>query len=427
MGVRVDRERGEILRQEQREIIRYGARAWNVWRDEHPTIKPDLRNADLRNTDLWGANLRRADLRGVDLRDAHLADADLSDANLSNYDGQNPNLRGADFSSADLSSADLNGADLRDARLSSANLSAAWLLCTDLSGARLRDADLTGAELFSAKFIGARLTTANLSYANLTRANLTGAILDRADLTGANLTGVYLNGAYLRRTAIVNVDLSRCEGLEEVKHVGPSDIATNTLERTAAGLAEDPSNRDDVETFLRAGGVPESIMDAFALMIANPIEFYSCFISYSHEDKSFARRLYADLQARGIRCWLDEKDLRPGDVMIDAITDAIRLRDKVLVCCSLASLTSGWVDQELAAAFEIERREGKKIIIPLDLDGYLFDGWKSGKAPLVRERVAADFKGWQSDHAKYEEQFERVVKALRTGEGGREAPPESKL
>ncbi len=35
--------------------------------------------------------------------------------------------------------------------------------------------------------------------------------------------------------------------------------------------------------------------------LQGPIEFYSCFISYSHADKSFADRLYYGLQMRGIR------------------------------------------------------------------------------------------------------------------------------
>jgi hypothetical protein len=54
------------------------------------------------------------------------------------------------------------------------------------------------------------------------------------------------------------------------------------------------------------------------------------------------------------------------------------------------------------------------------------DEWTSGKRQQVKERLAADFTGWETDNAKFEEQFERVVKALQT-EGAREDAPESRL
>ena len=152
------------------------------------------------------------------------------------------------------------------------------------------------------------------------------------------------------------------------------------------------------------------------------ILLYSAFVSYSRADSSFARRLYDQLQGRGHRCWLDEVDLRIGDKVLPGILDAIRHHDRVILCCSEASLTSKWVQTELEETLETEKQSGQAILLPLDLDGYLFSGWKGPLAVDVRERNAADFTGWETDNAKFEEQFERVVKALTPQTSG---PPAS--
>ncbi len=156
----------------------------------------------------------------------------------------------------------------------------------------------------------------------------------------------------------------------------------------------------------------EQFVDLFQSMIGQPIEFYSCFISYSHSDKAFARRLHDSLQGRGIRCWLDEHALVPGDRIMRAVNKAIRVNDKLLLCCSEASLQSSWVEDEIAAAIKKERDDGRDVLIPLNLDGYFFE-WKGDHSVRIQERLAADFTGWEKDNTKFERELDKVVKALR--------------
>ena len=54
-----------------------------------------------------------------------------------------------------------------------------------------------------------------------------------------------------------------------------------------------------------------------------PIQFYSCFISYSHKDEAFAEHLHSGLQGKGVRCWYAPHDLPIGAKIRPVIDESI--------------------------------------------------------------------------------------------------------
>lgn len=414
----------------------------------------DLRGADLAEEDLRGVDFRGVDLTGADLRAADLTGADLTQSNLTEANLRNAKLRMAQLTIADLTRADLNSADLILASLVKANLIRASLENAQLNRAELLQANLTEANLrkaslFRAYLIDVKLCRADLSGASLedallniadfreaklykaelNEARLLGTRFDGVDLGHARLHYTYFNntkldgasfdGAHLYETIFGNVDLSLAKGLDAVEHHGPSTIGIDTLFKSGGKIPD---------VFLRGAGVSENLIAYVGSLVGKPVEFYSCFISYSHTDKAFARRLHDTLQGRGIRCWLDEHQMLAGDDVYDQVDRGIRLWDKVLLCCSHASLSSWWVDNEIGKAFHKEqvlmKERGKKTLalIPLDLDGELF-AWKDGKADEIRRRFAPDFIDWEQSNARFEKGIDNVMKALRVDDGGREKPP----
>jgi TIR domain/Pentapeptide repeats (8 copies) len=301
--------------------------------------------------------------------------------------GRHPNLASADLSEINLSGANLRGADLARADLCCADLSRADLLGASLSGANLSGADLVGADLVNC---------------NLSDANLTGAFLDGADFTMSYLDGVNLYGAQLFDTAFVDIDLSGTKGLEACRHRGPSIIDVRTLQLSGQLPL----------SFLRGCGLPDNLIDYLPSLFNQPIQFYSCFISYSSKDDDFAHRLHADLQDKGIRCWFAPEDMKIGDRIRTRIDEVIRLHEKLLLVLSANSINSDWVEKEVETAFEKERETKSIVLFPVRLDEAVMESRTGWAADIKRSRHIGDFIRWK-DHDGYRKAFERLLRDLK--------------
>ena len=221
---------------------------------------------------------------GVDLSGAQLCGANLGRANLCRAD-----LRHADLSEAYLGCANLSGANLCEAQLSGANLNRANLSQAFLNGADLYHTILRGADLSGADLSGAIFVLSNLEHANF---------------GSAILTGLDLSDASTGWTHFDNVDLRTVRGLETLEHRGPSHISIDTVYRSKGNISE---------IFLRNVGTSDEFITYMRSLVNQPIDYYTCFISYSSKDQTFAERLYSDLQSRGVRCWFAPEHMKIGD------------------------------------------------------------------------------------------------------------------
>jgi len=333
-----------------------------------------------------------------------------------------PDLMGINLRDENLTGVHINGANLKGANLRDGNLSHSQFEGTCLSGADLR---------------GVCFNSSNLKNADLRKSNLNGA-----DLRWANLERTNFTEAILGETVFGLVDISRSDGLSKCIHRRPSVIDSYTLA---------VSNNIPLE-FLRGVGLEEWQIvgkDLFNLKLNNnqindvlykmyevrsdkAYQYYSCFISYNHDDKEFAHHLYDRLVEININVWLDEHQALPGDDLRDEIDRGIKGWDKFVLCCSESSLNSYWVNEEIDRILLKEERlfkaHGKRIpcVIPLILDDF-YTKWENSRAETLKTRIYQDVREWRNEPMKLKKAIERIVMALRADPWKKGQAPDPKL
>ncbi len=145
-------------------------------------------------------------------------------------------------------------------------------------------------------------------------------------------------------------------------------------------------------------------------------EHQTVFISYGNPDESFAQRLVAELESRGVHTWFFPRDAVPGQKLHSVMREGIASHDRVIAICSEAAFQRHGFQNELEQTFTREAREGgSSILIPITIDDFLFSPgqpMEGGFRAQIVERVAADFRKALLDKALFEGQVESIVRAL---------------
>jgi len=128
----------------------------------------------------------------------------------------------------------------------------------------------------------------------------------------------------------------------------------------------------------------------------------TCFISYSHKDKEFVRKLAQSLREKGFIIWFDEKEIDLGEPVWTRIGDGLGKCNAYLIMLSPHSINSPSVMNELELALERRSRDSSFKIIPILLEDC--------PIPIfLRHDLYLDFR----DKSQYGENIERIVLALQ--------------
>lgn len=83
-----------------------------------------------------------------------------------------------------------------------------------------------------------------------------------------------------------------------------------------------------------------------------------------------------------------------------------------MVVLSEHSVKSAWVEDEVEAAFERERRDGTTVLFPIRVDDAVMDTNAAWAESIRRTRHIGDFRRWK-DHDEYQKALARLIRDLQ--------------
>lgn len=120
------------------------------------------------------------------------------------------------------------------------------------------------------------------------------------------------------------------------------------------------------------------------------------FISYSHKDSDFVKKIYNELKETPYTVFMDKYEIQVGDNIKDKINEMMVSSDYIIFVESKNSIDSDWAKSEIEKAKAL-----KKKILPLKID-------KSEPPSFLKNTMHADFS------KSFDSGMDMLIKALKS-------------
>lgn len=241
----------------------------------------------------------------------------------------------------------------------------------------------------------------------------------------------YFNSVDLRNSVIADTTFYKTAFID-------CQLNTDTIQQTVESTVQNYASID-FQSILKSAQIDFDILKKFFNItepklkntidkITSPIDFYTVFISYSFNDKNFAKKLNDALTSRGIRTFIWEKDAPGGKRLDDIMSSGVNAHDKILFIASQHSLKSKACQFELTEARKKQEATWENIFFPVHIDDYLFQVQKNQIRPIFKadeywenieeiKRVnSLDFTAFKDevlDTDKFNEKVNNIIQDLK--------------
>ncbi len=213
-------------------------------------------------------------------------------------------------------------------------------------------------------------------------------------LSRGGVKSIPIAGAFLEQVIYGTLDEKAAQEQSEKLHSALAQIKNELQGRDVsfAGILDDldaqAAFRDEIKAQLAQ--IKDILKDPDRATIPTAVRNAAdkvprVFISHSSQDKPFARKLTTDLERQNLYVWLDKRELRVGDSIVEKISEGLKETDYFIVILSKASVDSRWVKTELNAAMVEEICNKGTVVLPVLIEDCEIP-------PLLKDRLYADFR-----------------------------------